>query len=454
MIGPSGRQRASDLPDAVVFSLHTRMARRAAWQRRLVRASLGALLASVITLALGWPLWQQIGGLAAGFLAGLALPVRGQLAGALERIREQSGLSYETALESATGAGPFGLADDVRRRARLTTRDVRSQRASPWWLPALAAAIALLLLPIAGTGTGNRAAGPATPPPPADSGTTDQTGNSVPDAPPPPPPPDRAQTPSADAAGAQRPGDVPEQTADEGRAGGLTDQQALSQYLQGLRERPAGDAGADAANEADGAQAQGGNPNLPADRRTEAPTAPGTQGARQESAGQGEGQDASSGADRTAGAGRPERTGEAGSRQAEQGDAQAATPDAAAEAAAEGASQASGEAGQGEAGNAEDGLQAGQRGVDEGVGAGSQPGQAVGSEGIGITGQVSQPEFLEGVLRPGPESRGGSIRLPGSTDVQLPPGTSTDTYTRAAEQALTEGNVPLEYQEIIRRYFR
>jgi hypothetical protein len=29
-----------------------------------------------------------------------------------------------------------------------------------------------------------------------------------------------------------------------------------------------------------------------------------------------------------------------------------------------------------------------------------------------------------------------------------------DSYRRAAEQALTEGDVPLEYQEVIRRYFR
>lgn len=71
-----------------------------------------------------------------------------------------------------------------------------------------------------------------------------------------------------------------------------------------------------------------------------------------------------------------------------------------------------------------------------------------------MEGQTAPPEFLEGVLRNGPDNPGGAIRLPGSGDVTLPAGSSVEGYRRAAEQAVTEGNVPLEYQEVIRRYFR
>ena len=67
---------------------------------------------------------------------------------------------------------------------------------------------------------------------------------------------------------------------------------------------------------------------------------------------------------------------------------------------------------------------------------------------------AGDPEFLEGLLGLGPETPAGTIRLPGATEVELPPGRSAGEYTRAVERAVTEGSIPVDYQEIIRNYFR
>src|SRR5690606_1479578 len=68
-------------------------------------------------------------------------------------------------------------------------------------------------------------------------------------------------------------------------------------------------------------------------------------------------------------------------------------------------------------------------------------------------GQSAQPELLPGVLQDGPENPAGTVRLPGDTAVFLPAGRAAADYQAAAEEALTEGDLPLSYHEVIRRYF-
>ncbi len=69
-------------------------------------------------------------------------------------------------------------------------------------------------------------------------------------------------------------------------------------------------------------------------------------------------------------------------------------------------------------------------------------------------GEGTEPDLLPGVLQFGPENPAGVVRLPGEEEVALPPGRSPADYRSAAEEALTEGDLPLAYQEVIRRYFR
>ena len=69
-------------------------------------------------------------------------------------------------------------------------------------------------------------------------------------------------------------------------------------------------------------------------------------------------------------------------------------------------------------------------------------------------GDTGEQDFLEGILGPGLENRAGTIQLPGSAEVDLPGGRSAGDYARAVERAITEGSIPVDYQEIIRNYFR
>ena len=113
----------------------------------------------------------------------------------------------------------------------------------------------------------------------------------------------------------------------------------------------------------------------------------------------------------------------------------------------------------------EDGPQAGSddgTDGDMGFSPGDEDGQSAGA-GAGpetaalqeqLNGAQGEEEFLEGQLTGGEVNVGGDVRLPGFADVELPPGASPAGYGEAVERALTGGTVPLEYQEIIRNYFR
>ncbi|MEJ2667730.1 MAG: hypothetical protein P8Z81_11640, partial [Deinococcales bacterium] len=150
MIQPSLRRRASRPTEAEAFRLHARIAARRVWNVRLLRGGLGSLLVSVVAAALGTRPWLQAAALGAAFVVAAALPVRGETRRALRYIRERSGLAYETSLELRTGDDPFGFVAAVRSRAVDSVRDVRLPDLPAWWLPALAAALALLLFPLSG----------------------------------------------------------------------------------------------------------------------------------------------------------------------------------------------------------------------------------------------------------------------------------------------------------------
>lgn len=98
----------------------------------------------------------------------------------------------------------------------------------------------------------------------------------------------------------------------------------------------------------------------------------------------------------------------------------------------------------------DDGAQAPNPDDPAGAGAGAGPEAEAGV----APGQAGAPELLPGVLQDGPENPAGTVRLPGDTEVYLPPGRAPTEYQAAAEEALTEGDLPLAYQEVIRRYFR
>src|SRR5690625_4377910 len=492
------------------FGLHVRLGRKRNRHIRLTRASLVLLAAAL----LGWfsglpPLWHVSLSLAAG-LVGLVWPVRGSFNWALHLITEESGLAYETALQtSGQPRDEFGLSSQVRARARRSIAGMSEPRSQDWWLAALLLALFILALPALRLDAPWRStpAEPPPEPPPAVAGTDDveedpqadssasQPEQADPELPPqataPPesgpegggssagsaatrrgrgsPGPAVAGTdnveedPQADSSASQPeqadPELPPQATAppESGPESGASsagseatrserESQVLDRFLDNLRERPP-ESGADAS--------LGGTP-LPADPDSTTPElqddTPGDGSMPAEDEPQEVRDQPADGQEPASGEGDREGDGQEGP----EGDAQQEGP---------GSEQPGGESGpqpgEEESESAGQSPQPGEEGgmglsagEDEADGAGASSGPEGLLPGRDEQAAQGEEEFLEGELAGSEVNLGGDIRLPGFTDVELPPGSAPGTYGEAVERALTGGNVPLEYQEIIRNYFR
>ncbi len=457
--------------------LHERLARRAELLTRATRAAAAAAAIAII----GWLLGLSPGPHALAVLAGAAvvgaLPLRRGVAAAFETIAEQAGLAYQTHIEHHQRDDPHGLLAAAAIQARLSIRGVTPPRQGAWWLPLAALALATWLLASVVGGPFGWLGG--------SSGPAPELGQPSPAAPPPPTSaldPETEAEPDADEALAPDPTSTPSPPSepDRDRASGADDgapeadgegveREALERFLESLRERPSmseqelaaaeaerdgdrGDADAEAAElrgEHDATDAFEDGQRVPADRRDDA--------AREESA------ELPGGGDPTEGDGRD------GDGDEQQFGEEAGDEDA-------GASDGLGEE-DGEEGVGEEGLDASEEtapqpdgdgdeagapalaeqdpGLDPGTGEDAGMGASAPVEGHDdVPDPAGELEALPGLLGQGPESLGGRVRLPGrDSEVTLEPGEAA-RYERAVEQAVTDGSVPVTYQEIIRNYFR
>lgn len=509
MINPS-RLRREEAPADAAFTLHLRTAGRLALARRGTRAALGALLAScaatLVAARFGMPLPYHLAAVLLGGLAGALAPLAPPTREALAHISRRTGWAYEAALEllarrasaSAAGGGAalagdeadeFGLEADLLARARRAVADYSPAPTPRWWLPLAVAALALTALPPL-----LRAAAPAAP----THSTADSTSGST-DRSPFSPADDllglprtagRAEDPAAAGAASGRV-DAPDVAPPAGAGG---DGDALSRYLEALRQGqgsstpPGAAGGADggAVGGAGGGAGQGGEgaatppagrapaelepgratgatgggsavPGAPAapDRESD-PAGDAAGGAAAEpGADEGPGDEATGGAGASAGAAGEGETDQPGRSAAQPGEraVDAGTPGevggpegSAAGLGATGPARSEGAAAASASGGEDDALTPGSAGA--GRAALADDASATGSVGTGAV------QLLPGVIRGGPTTPAGSVRLPGDDQVELPPGTPLAPYRTAAEEALGEGDLPAAYQEIIRRYFR
>ncbi len=469
MIGSSRRRSAVGRQAAgPTLELHLREARLARLHRRLLHASLAALAGAVVALfmPLGLPgrLWVVL----AAAALGAAWPPRRGVQAVLASIRAQTGLSYETALglqhrsppaseapatPADVSADPYGFEAAVVQRAALRIRGYESEPRPAWWLPALVLTAALLVLPdlVLPSALGG-AGSPATPTAVGSGGGPEAQPAPEPAAPE-PPDPGRAEPPGAAPNRNEDDGDTPVTDLPEGDVDG---QAPLTRYLQSLRERPASSGGAadGAASDMDAPEAERrlGTDDRDAGERTGRREGDPSGNERTErSTDEGGGPD---GGHESGGAEQAEDDGGAGGEDSadteEDGAQQVVQPG--------GDQQQSGQSGGGSDEAGADSLQAsgeGETGSDaEGAESAGGGGSDAAEEALDPEGASGMLERLQGVLQTGPESVAGSVRLPGSTDVELPAGTSYAPYQSAAEEAITEGDLPLDYLEIIRRYFR
>lgn len=449
MIGPSRRRAAP--PPHRPLQAHRRYARRRDLDRRLARAAVAALAVSLTAWLADAPLLLHAAlVLAAGGVA-LAWPTPGARDWSLAWIAGRSGLAYETALERAAegegaeapAADPYGLRASLAERALAAERRLEPPESSGWWLPVLALALGLLLMPAAGLLRGGPAAGPPVGGPPAAAvpapGDEEAEGfdeiapevGTEPQA-------ERVVDPLGGAgaeAGAEADGD--------GAESAPSDREALERFVDNLRRRPRGPEEAGAAAPT-GRPGPGGEPPEDARRQPGSP-----EGGRQGEDGEGE-EAGERGAEGDGGEGEQE----AGASEA--GAEGEGTGDDAERLRAEGRPQDAPSDDPGTEGQQGDGGDDDRLSEEEGGpggGAGREAGAELGSERPEGAPE-GPPELLEGALGPGAETTGGAVRLPGSVEGPLPPGAGGDAYRRAVERAVTEGRIPVEYQEIIRNYFR
>ena len=84
----------------------------------------------------------------AGFLAGFAWPLKRTEPWALGWIDAQAGLAYRTALEQSSQEGDrYGFLQALSAQAERSTKRLELPAAQPWWLPLLAVALSLAVLP-------------------------------------------------------------------------------------------------------------------------------------------------------------------------------------------------------------------------------------------------------------------------------------------------------------------
>ncbi len=496
-------------PDVeTLLRLHERLASQRLWFFRLLMGSALALVVSVILWLLRVPLLWHVSGIVLAFIAGLFVR-RSMKAWALGWIRARAGLSYETALEQQDpqqqNRDALGFSESLRERASEEASRLTLPRYQAWWLPMLAASLGLAFLPLIPSLTNlptPLTTQPTTSPPETAAPNANTVEPSQPQqtsqvaAEPPPGSQASSQEGAADtselndAAGSSSTASSDAQSADE---------QALDRFLENLRENEQSQDQAPDVDLSSVMQPSGGSRGQPSDEdrasrpRSEqtnpfsqagdnqngetqqngeaqqgqnqspqnetAESSEGEEGQENESQQVGEEQEGTETASQNSEGAREgdgeENQGEGQEQQGQeqQGEGQQAQSEGQGEQGQEGAGERGSNA---EAqGTQQDSTQQGSDSGQNAQGAGSLPGTPT-AQSTEVTGSSKQnPEFLSGQISEGPNNIAGTARLPGETgDTVFPEGNAPSSFSRAEEEALTEGRIPLEYQEVIRNYFR
>lgn len=457
--------------------LHERLARRDDRRTRAFRSAAAAALVAAIgwfaDLSVAW----HVASVAVAALAGALWPVRRSVLEAFRTIAEQAGLAYQTHLEHRGGADPYGLLQAAETQARLSVRGVVPPARSAWWLPLASLAVALVVLTAFTGGPASWLRGatgvpdggvsgtpPSAPPPVTDLAREQADDPTASDATEPPAAPEQADAPSeADDRG---PGGGADEAAEAADGAGGLEREALDRFLESLRERPRVSESAGALSDADrdGVRDDADADLAEAEVRGEVEEAPDdrdrTPDGRGDETGEGE-----RSVEVPAGNGETDDVGdEAADLDDGVADGTGPGPDPDAEQGEDGAAEADEQPGEApttssEGAPDEDDGTAGfgpeQGELDAGTGdeAGVGPGTPMGQDD-----QVPPPagelEALPGMLGPGPETLGGRVRLPGRDSDLAPTPSAAERFERAIEQAVTDGSVPVSFQEIIRNYFR
>ncbi len=432
--------------NVLTLEVHKGMASKRYWANRLIVCSLGALLASV----LGWifslelPLHWLILGL--GFLAGFAFPLQSTQAWALAWIRDQVGLSYEAALESQPDN--YGFYEQLQARAKQQLRQLERPKSQPWWLPIMIVAASITLLPLipkAFSSFTPPSSNPSSSIPPIEKqppNATPQDTPSASQASSPPTPNEEASSPQNTNDTQELNGELAQGSDKANRDNQVADEEALSRFLDELQEqKERGEVDTNNVSpELQPGQSSNGEDEASHPREQQSNPFEKITDPKQSNSESEVGQTQSENQQNQPGQEENESTQltESQSPNQETSEPQAQENNT-------GGSSTQGQEGQ-------EALR------DEGEGEGAGVLGSEGSEGQtqGLEGESQQtPELLAGQITQGPQNVAGTVRLPNTQDDVAPiSNTISPSFRPSDEEALTEGKIPLEYQNIIRNYFR
>ena len=448
----------------VLFATHKQLAQRFKWHQKLFMASRVALVVAVVGLLIyilfAYRLFLQLSPLA--FLLALFIPHRSGQERALEHIDADIGLSYRTALEYQDNKSEFEQVDFsslLLKRAAYRVRNLELPDLQPWWLPMLVTSIVLSLIPFFLNAT------------PLNFGGRGLLGNSNFQRPlnqPPPQEPlaeEQAETEDEqfDEQAAEDASDLDAQDQDDAdlessfedssqepdRNVSEAEGETLSRFLDNLKEKPQPEENLTQQNRQNRQSSEDGTSESEAENSEQ----PESQRAEEASREEGESQeDSESGEEQGAGAN------EEGEQQAndESDDAQEQGEDAAANRDGENEGEEGGQEGaRPDIGGRQQGDEEtnfGSEDNENGIGTGAS--EPTPNSGERIEGQMQAPELLEGQIMSDETTIAGEVRLPGSDQVEIPEGLSPQEFDRAVERAIAEGRIPVEYQEILKNYFR
>lgn len=467
------RQRAPDVEHAL--RLHEQLARRRRWRLRLTAGSALACALSLLLWLAGLPVTWHLVAVATALLAGALLPFNGLSAWALRWIGARAGLSYEAALELPGDSDPYGLGAAVRERAALQLRRLEPPREQAWWLPLLVTALLLSVLPVTPFRAVPRALPFLNPAPetPSDAAAQEAAEDSA--ALPEDPQPFTPNEEAPPALSSEQPATLEDasglgESAPDSISDRVADDDALADFLDTVREQAPSDESP--LSEGERNPFSSVNPQPQAEQPEGAQPQDRSQSDSREGEGQGE-QSAESPGGEPSGEQQPGEQGAEpqgspsqteqppGSEQAagdgpeEQPSGEQNAPGPDSSAAGQQPPEAElapseGEAGTG-AGDEQETLE-GTAGNEAGDQAGFAAEEAQPS---GLSGPQGAPEVLQGERGDGPTNLAGTARLPADPDEAASlSGSSAGSFSRAREEAIQEGRIPLEYQDIVRQYFR
>ena len=453
MIQPSRRRRAQR-SNADYLQIHKTLARRRVWSRKIWLASALACALSLILWLVATPVPWHLGAIASVFLLSLFAPLRPALDWALAWISRSGGLSYETALELEGTSDAYGFSEAVQKRAATQAARLELPEQQAWWLPLLFIAVVLALLPVVPFRTATRLPfdtgrigterNPETPPEPGAAPVTETENEENQEE-----SESAAEQPESerDAASTIEDFNAPDGASPEANSERVADEEALERFLENMRERP----------QSEEEQVNPFSSVTPQPQEGESQQGEGEEGTRSES-GEGEqGEQGQEGEQGEQGNSESQEAGEQSGEEGEEGESGEGGDEGSEETAGDpGESGDQGEGGEAGAGEGEQGEESGL--LEEGDGSdgtGELPGSISFTETEDLGEPDNDPEQIRGQLGNGPSNLAGTVRLPGTVDgSEGTGGASAGNFNQTEEQAITEGRIPVEYQEIIRNYFR